>query len=75
MVLFREVLIEKNGGVTRLTDLNLINLQRVMANGEWNAIGLTNDRTLYFEKDIPPGRKIRLSVIIDPAQENMVFMI
>jgi hypothetical protein len=75
MVLFREVLIEKNGGVTRLADLNLINLQRVMANGEWNAIGLTNDRTLYFEKDIPPGRKIRLSVIIDPAQENMVFMI
>jgi hypothetical protein len=53
MVVFREVLIEQNGRVTPLKNLNLIHLRQVMMNRRWNVVNLTKDRTVYFDKDDP----------------------
>ena len=50
MVLFKHVLIEKEGRVLSLENLDLKMLYQVKANGGWNGIDLENDRILYFDK-------------------------
>lgn len=55
MVHFRQTLIEKDERVTVLSNLTYADLKRIMANGGWNVINLTKDRTLFFDKD-NPGR-------------------
>jgi hypothetical protein len=53
IIVSREVLIEENGKLTSLTNLNFDNLSRVMMNGGRNVISLTKDRTLNFDMDNP----------------------
>ena len=60
MVLSKEELIEQNGTVTLLKDLNLMQLERVMITSGSNTVIWTNDRTVFFEMT---------------HRENMVFMI
>jgi hypothetical protein len=51
MVLFREVLVEKNAKIICLKHIGYDDLIRVMVNSDLNVIHLTNDRTIYFNKD------------------------
>jgi len=51
MVLFDEVLIEKNQQTIALKKLNLNDLRRVMVTGGYNVVILTEDRIVYFNKD------------------------
>lgn len=51
MVLFREVLIEKDGKFISLKDLNYQGLFRLMINGNFNVVHLTKERTIFFHKD------------------------
>ena len=51
MAIFHRVLIEKDGRVTQLTNLNFVDLRRVMVNGGFNVVILTDNRTVFFDKD------------------------
>lgn len=51
MVLFRQVLIEKDTKIASLTNLNFMSMKKVLTNGGWNVVNLTSDRTIYFDKE------------------------
>jgi len=51
MAIFCQVLVEKDGRVTQLTNLNFVDLRRIMVNGGFNVVILTDDRTVFFDKD------------------------
>ncbi|CAF2590654.1 unnamed protein product [Rotaria sp. Silwood2] len=57
MVIFRQVIAEKNEKLLELTNLNLSSLIRIMENGGYNVVSLAKDRILYFDKENPSRYK------------------
>ena len=70
MVLSKEELIEQNGTVTLLKDLNLMQLERVMITSGSNTVILTNDWTVFFENYTPGKYGIYDLNVLEDKQET-----
>jgi hypothetical protein len=47
---FLRVLIKKDGRITQLTNFNFVDLRRVIVNGGFNVVILTENRAVFFHK-------------------------